>query len=479
MSNCNNSSLQQYIPSDTNPWDVEKADHLFTRIAFGENIGNVNQALTQDPSDLIDSLFDEAIDIPIMNEPPASYFDLSPAAALRQWVEPHMSAFIVNGFRERMMLFWSNHFVTVWADYRAISYFSSYTRTLQEYSLGNFKEFVRAIGLEDAMLIYLSGFQNEKSAPNENYARELYELFTLGEGNGYTEEDILETARALTGYNKKDNPLGSPISFDVNGFDDGEKTIFGQTGNFGYDDVIDNLFNEKGDLIAKFIVEKIYRNFVHPDLPNDPSIINGLADTFLNSDFELVPMLKELFKSEHFFDEASIGVLIKGPIEHIMTLHKKSNFSDFSFTDVTENRRYYNNINGLGQVLFSPPDVAGWPGDRAWISSPNFINTWETLRSEIVIRFRANVRERFRDLAISLAGESDDVEYVVKTIMNWYLPRKILTEKDYANAIDVFKADVPSIYFEDGTWALNFSDVPEQVRLLLDYIIVQPEFFLK
>jgi len=424
MSNCNNSSLQPYIPTNTNPWDVEKADHLFTRIAFGENIGNVNQALAQNPSDLIDSLFDEAIGIPIMDEPPASYFNLSPAAARRQWIEPHMSAFIINGFRERMMIFWSNHFVTVWEDYRAISYLSSYTRVLQKYSLGNFKEFVRAIGLEDAMLIYLSGFQNEKSAPNENYARELYELFTLGEGNGYTEEDILETARALTGYNEKESPLGSPISFDPSGFDDGDKTIFGQTGNWGYDDVIDNLFNERGDLIAKFIAEKIYRNFVNPDLPNNSSIIEGLAQTLMTNNFELVPMLKQLFKSEHFFDESSIGVLIKGPIEHIMTLHKKSNFPDFSFTDTIENRRYYNNMNDLGQVLFSPPDVAGWPGDRAWISSPNFINTWETLKSEVAIRFRANVRENLRDLAISLAGESDDVEYVVRKIVDWYLPLK-------------------------------------------------------
>ena len=151
-----------------------------------------------------------------------------------------------------------------------------------------------------------------------------------------------------------------------------------------------------------------------------------------------------------------------------MTLHKKSNFPDFTFTSTIENRRYYNDMNGLGQPIFSPPDVAGWPEDRAWINSPNFINTWNTVRSEVTIRFSANVRERFRDFIISLVGESNDVEFVARSMMNWYLPSRILNDTDYTNAIDVFKADVPRVFFEDATWDLNFSDVPEQGRLLFN-----------
>ena len=477
VSNCNTSGLETYIPSSSNPWNMEKANHLYCRIAFGESVENINSALQQTPSNLIDQLFEEAINSPIKDEPPAEYFSLSPLAARRQWTEPLMSDFMTNGFRQRMMLFWSNHFVTVWEDYRALSYFASYTRTLQQYSLGNFKEFVRQIGLEGSMLIYLNGFENRNTAPNENCARELYELFTLGEGIGYTEEDIQETARALTGYNDKASALGSPITFNEDTFDSEEKTIFGVTGNWGYDDVIDILFEQKGDLIAEFIAKKIYMNFVNHELPSDPSIISGLASTFVENDFELEPMLKQLFKSEHFFDSNAMGVLINSPIEHIFILHQKANFEDHALDSTINNRRYYNAITASDQILFSPPDVAGWPGDRTWISSPNFIKTWDLLKAEIAIRYRS--KETFRDFIVSLAGDSDDVEYVVKLMMDWYLPQAILKEQDYQNALDVFKADVPSVYFEDGTWSLNYPDVPEQVKLLLDYIVEQPEFYLK
>ena len=121
--------------------------------------------------------------------------------------------------------------------YNHPAYTFRYYNNLQKNALGNFKEFVRNIGLDDAMLMYLNGYENKNNAPNENYARELYELFTLGEGNGYTQDDITETARALTGYNSRTN--GGPISFNPNRFDDGEKTIFGKTGNWNYDDVIE------------------------------------------------------------------------------------------------------------------------------------------------------------------------------------------------------------------------------------------------
>ena len=157
-----------------------------------------------------------------------------------------------------------------------------------------------------------------KNNPNENYARELYELFTLGEGNGYSQEDITETARALTGYNRFKTYLGV-IEFNENSFDKGKKTIFGQTGNWGYKDVIDILFENKKDLIADFICTKIYRYFVSPQI--DSSTVSDMAETFKQNEFELKPVLKQLFKSEHFFDPANNNVMIKSPIDMMLGLH--------------------------------------------------------------------------------------------------------------------------------------------------------------
>ena len=228
--------------------------------------------------------------------------------------------FLNNGFRERLTLFWSNHFVTEYYMYNHPAYTFRYYNNLQKNALGNFKEFVRNIGLDDAMLMYLNGYENKNNAPNENYARELYELFTLGEGNGYTQDDITETARALTGYNSRTN--GGPISFNPNRFDDGEKTIFGKTGNWNYDDVIEILFEEKTDLIANFICTKIYKHFVSPVV--NENIISELSSDFIQNNFELLPIFKKLFKSEHFFNVDASNVIIKSPID-LMVFMMKSN----------------------------------------------------------------------------------------------------------------------------------------------------------
>ena len=177
------------------------------------------------------------------------------------------------------------------------AYLYQYYALIQSHALENFKTFVSEMGLATTMLRYLNGFENKKNSPNENYARELYELFTLGEGNGYIQEDITETARALTGYNRFKTYLGV-IEFNENSFDKGSKTIFGRSGNWGYNDVIDILFEEKKDLIANFICNKIYRYFVSPQL--NSSVVSAMAETFKQNEFELKPSLNNYLKVNTF-----------------------------------------------------------------------------------------------------------------------------------------------------------------------------------
>ena len=272
----------------------------------------------------------------------------------------------------------------------ATHFCSEYVNCLQRNSLGNFRTFVSEIGLTSAMLRYLDGAFNNRQRPNENYARELYELFTLGEGNGYTEEDIIETARALTGYVNRGEVGCTMITFDPERHDPDAKTIMGQTGNWGYDDVIDVLFAQRTNEIANFICMKLYEFFVHPDSSDDAgnaqTIIAGMANTFVANNFDIAPVLSELFKSEHFFDETAIGVIIKSPFDLYLGLLKETGFT---YDDGT----VINSIDAarlIGQELFSPVDVAGWQRDRMWINTNFMIGRWLTMEVFLERFYNAN-----------------------------------------------------------------------------------------
>ncbi|NBS19503.1 MAG: DUF1800 domain-containing protein, partial [Flavobacteriia bacterium] len=324
--------MKPYTPSTDHPWDDNTINLLFRRLSFGCARSDIDRYLNSTPGQTVDEILDGAIGLEQTPAPEWSHWDN------KQFNDSGNNKFfyhtllqkqaftnlISNGFRERLSLFWSNHFVIEYLDVNQPAYLYQYYVLIQKYALGNFKSFVAAVGLAPAMLRYLNGFENKKAKPNENYARELYELFTLGEGNGYTQDDITETAKALTGYNRSKTYLGE-IVFNQDTHDKGEKTIFGQTGNWGYQDVIDILFREKGDLIAEFICGKIYRYFVSAEI--DADIVSTMARTLKENQFELLPVFSQLFKSEHFFDPKNSSVLIKSPIDLMVGLHRSLAFS--------------------------------------------------------------------------------------------------------------------------------------------------------
>jgi uncharacterized protein (DUF1800 family) len=180
---------------------------------------------------------------------------------------------------EKLALFWHNHFVTRNEDYGCPSYLYQYHKLLQQYALGNFKTFVKEIGKTPAMLVFLNGVQNTRFNPNENYARELYELFTLGRDNGYTQQDIVQTAKALTGWNSlENNQYCGRINFFPALHDPAQKTIFGKTNTYNYDTLHDLLFAERAVQISEYICGKLYRYFVSPQV--DEVIVSELATIF-------------------------------------------------------------------------------------------------------------------------------------------------------------------------------------------------------
>lgn len=497
--NCNTAPLSPYAA----PLDRTRVRHLLRRAGFSASFQRVDQLVGSTADGLVDALVSEALSLPPLPEPEWATWnrdnypeddDLAGEIIRTQiatWRLDYTRGLVTNALRDRMSFFWSNHFVTELDVYEGPGFLREYTDCLQRNALGNFKTFVLEIGLTNAMLYYLDGAFNNGQNPNENYARELFELFTLGEGNGYTEEDVIEASRALSGYTERGEARWTPVTFDLTAFDSGPKTILGRAGNWAYDDVIDILFEQRPNEIARFICQRLYEFFVHPDsndhAGNAQSIITGMADTFMSNNFEIAPVLSQLFRSQHFFDENALGVIIKSPFDLYLNFVNETGFpqSDTVLSFAVESSRL------LGQDLFDPIDVAGWQRDRSWINTNFLIGRWLTMEVLIEGYFRENP-EQFRTLAMEAVGPAEsntsNPETVVRAIVDAFLPKGLLTPQEFENAMSVFRIeDVPENYYGPdyiagglGLWMLAVSmEVPQQVFLLLMHLSRQPEFQLK
>ncbi|WP_422349904.1 DUF1800 domain-containing protein [Flagellimonas sp.] len=492
--NCNSSTLALY----TTPLDELRAAHLYRRLGFSASVQTINAAVGQTADTLVDTLVDQALATPPIAPPTwadwtnADYpADDDLAGQMRraqreEFATAYGNAMLDNNLRDRLSFFWHNHFVTEIDVYNCNSFLYYYIENLQRNALGNFRTFVSEIGLTSAMLYYLDGVRNRGNNPNENYARELYELFTLGEGNNYTEEDIIETSKAISGYTNDGEEGCTQVTFDPADFNTENKTIFGQTGNWNYDDVINILFTERSNEIAWFICKKLYEFFVHPDSDDDAgnaqAIINGMAATFTANNFEIAPVLRQLFKSQHFFDEDAIGVIIKSPFDLYMHLVKETGFAYDDSTVIN----IVDAAGLIGQTMFDPFDVAGWQRDRQWINTNFIIGRW--LTTEVFLeRFFQDNPEQFRDFALALTGNdgltSNNPDVIARPIIDKLLPKGLLTDAEYEKAYIAFRSDVDETYYEGGatpTWTLAvWPTAPSQVYLLLRHLSREPEFQLK
>ena len=477
--NCATSDLSLFVPSTDMPWNKQRAVHLYRRIGFGTDIDTLLAVLNQSPEEVVDQLVQEAIDLPLSPVPDfankvfADYGLAVLESTLEKdgWARDWIRELQKNGLRGRMALFWHNHFVTRFDVYLSSSYLYQYHTLLQTHALGNFKEFVREIGLTPAMLVFLNGVENVAASPNENYAREVYELFTLGVDNGYIQADIVETARALTGYTDMPEQWGA-ISFDPATHDSGAKTIFGQTGNWGYHDVVDILFEQRSSQIAQFIATKLYRHFINPAI--DETVIQELATVFQNNDWEIAPLMSALFKSAHFFDEHNISTIIPGHLEHTLIFLNEMNveISGLSVLGI------YGDLINNGQPIFNPVDVAGWPGNRAWINTTSIGYRWNYVEGQLGLLTIFNFGY-LAELVTKITDEELDVEIVCRDIIHYFLPKGLQFEQDYDAALVNFKGEIPENYFEDGTWTVNYWAMPFQLYGLLKFINRMPEYQLK
>lgn len=561
MANCTTTSLTPY----TGTWDIRHILHFARRTGFSLTNNELQTALSQDPQTYIQGKLNEIDLSPNLphpfyaengnlwgadawtcynpgEEPEYITLDCAPFHAKFDehnpdwdgtWLHSYVARTIaaiydgdwlgnmyVQGLKQKMILFWSNHFVIETDDSINKAVIHEYYKTLEQYAFGNFKDFVSAIGKTIGMMSYLNGKDNTKDNLNENYARELYELFTLGVNNGYTQTDIEETARAFTGWTFSGRAYPLIPYFDEWQHVIGNKTVFGQTisrptgeEELEYDDVIDLLFQERSDQIAGFICTEIYKFFIGYNVVN--SIIDDLKTTFLNNNFELQPVIEQILKSEHFFDEYNISTKIKSPTDLLISFAKDLNLDvemainfeygspNYTISESIELKTiasevyYWLGATGremkwkhvllcgaaeMGQSLFNPPNVAGWPSDQSWLSA-NYLTTFWNIFDNYIQLIQNTTPDKLRQFAIEVSNNATDTYIITQAIIDYLIPNGLTNDNinpdcDVYQCFNLIFISGLDNYVQDPTWNLNHFAVPLQTANLLKAIARLPEFQL-
>lgn len=295
--------------------------------------------------------------------------------------------------QEKMTLFWHGHFATANSKVNNVGYMVRQNQFFRDHALGNYREILRGISRDPAMLRWLDSNTNRKRSPNENYARELMELFTIGIGN-YSEQDVKEAARAFTGWFVKDDQF----FFDAAQHDNGPKTVLGRTGNWNGDDIIDMLAGHPAT--ARRLASKLFRFFVY-DNPA-PDTIERFAQVYLSSGYDVRALVEAILRSPEFRSERAFHALIKSPIELIIGAVKALGIAALPRDLPAIARR-------MGQDLYNPPTVKGWDGGPAWITTSALLERFNLANRLITTRGREGFATLRDELIARRPGSAEQV----------------------------------------------------------------------
>jgi uncharacterized protein (DUF1800 family) len=371
-------------PSTVIDWNWEKARHLLFRAGFGGNRSEIEEAVSKGLKATVDHLLSgptRTLPEPVWLEEDKKITPKEMRAKTKEeqqeyqklsrqhikelqagWIQYMISCPTpADMLHEKMSFFWHGHFATNVQNVKGPPFIFSQLKLLHDQALGNFGKFLHAIIRDPAMLRYLNNDQNKKGKPNENLARELMELFSLGGGN-YTEKDIQEGARALTGWGIE------PYEFKLKSFahDNGEKTILGKTGKWGGDEFVSIILEQPA--CATFITRKLWVYFAN-EKPKE-SVIQDLANEFRASGYEIKTLLRSLFTHPEFYSDQVVGSQIKSPIQLVVGTSRTLGLS------VNAREFYGRMLLMMGQVPYLPPNVKGWPGGRAWIDTSRLVTRY-------------------------------------------------------------------------------------------------------
>ncbi len=521
------------------PWTFEHASHLLRRTMFGPNYEQIKWSVDVGLPATMQKLFDE---IPLPNPPMNVIYSNDNHVDIGEtWINaPYSQGNLVDemdyrerslyawtiglmmeegiSVRERLTLFWHNHFpIEAILDPK---YKYRYSNLLRSHAWGDFRNLVKEMTVDPSMLIYLNGKQNSGEEPNENYARELLELFTIGKGpqigpgdySNYTEEDVKQFARVLSGWrdygfttHDSDGDFGA--EFHPSRHDNGTKTlsrhfnneVIPNMGDQEYRHLIDIIFQQ--DEVARFICRKLYRWFVfhHIDEEIEANIIEPIAQELINNDYEIREPLMTLLSSEHFFEMKFPGIIIKNPMEFMMSIFKPLNVSISSVPD----EKYYSWYRLFGftdlmqMTYYSVPQVAGWGAYyraplyyRDWISAstlPLRMDFSDTMVMEGLFPFQANGPKMQVDVLefITTIDNPTDPNSVVEEFAKILFPKPLSQTK-----LDNLKAVlIPGL--PDFEWTVEYGDyaanpdnsqlanaVRNKLRNLLKTMLKMSEFYL-
>lgn len=508
------------------PMGKQKALHLLNRAMIGPSGTDVEQFAELTIEESMDILLDPGTE----PGPPLQVFGTDPNVAQGEtWVDAALDGAVrfrrkksywswwigellnqQSSLREKMVLFWHNHFVTEVNVVNIPAYLYDYNQLIRQHALGDFKSMAAGMTVNTAMLRYLDGIKNTAASPNENYSRELFELFTIGKGpligegdyTNYTELDVQEGARVLTGW-KLDNETLSAYYKDW-AHDKGSKTFSAHYGNQSisnqgeteYLALIDMIFSKKET--ARALVRKLYRWFVYYSIDEEIElqIIEPLANTLFNNGYDLSPVLRQLLSSQHFFDMDLRACYIKNPLEFILGSLRRL---DVSIPDELEVKyefwHFFRLLSGYQDMeLGGPPDVAGWP---AYYLAPAYNELWinsATLpqKAEFSAKLLSgNYQKKGYKLIVDVIGLAEktsvpsDPDQLITEFCELLLPVPISEEK-LSELKEVLIPGLPD--FEWSEEWFNYKDNPGKqsykdavtnaLRLLLEAIMLLPEYYL-
>jgi uncharacterized protein (DUF1800 family) len=349
--------FEPFIPDTANPFDARRAAHLLRRAGFGASPAEVAAAVDKGLEETIDDIFADANDEEqefqrTFHAINGKLVNAGDQGVCQSWWVYRMLTTRVP-LREKLTLFWHGHFATSAHKVEDMQLMLQQIDTLRQLGFGSLRELLVAVAKDPAMVVWLDGEANNKEHPNENFARELMELFTCGIGN-YTEQDVREAARAFTGWHR----AGTHFAFNAAEHDHGSKKIFGRRGKFDGGDVIDLLTAHPAT--PRFIARKLLRFFAAPNPQDD--VVAEAAELYDRTQLNTRLFLRELFQSQYFFSEECFRTRIASPVEFVIgtvrTLKVRQPATDL-----------IDDLNAMGQELLAPPNVKGWDGEEKWVNS--------------------------------------------------------------------------------------------------------------
>jgi uncharacterized protein (DUF1800 family) len=353
---------EAYRPSDASPWDTRKVGHLYRRAAFGATWTELQTALKAGPEATIEALLQGGPDQDAFEQESAKIAPTivrsnngQQASAwwlMRMLYTPHP-------LREKMTLFWHNHFATSNGKVNNAGYMLGQYELMRRHALGSIRVLLQEISRDPAMMVWLDTNVSKKGTPNENYARELMELFSLGIGH-YTEADIREAARAFTGWEIRD---GKAV-FQAKQHDDEAKTVLGRKGNWKGEDVVNLCLDQPA--AAPFLAGKLYRFFISETESPAPEMLEPLADQLHKSAYDVSGVVRTILRSNLFFSAAAYRRRVKSPVDYALNIVRplEGRIGTAALSTALE---------GLGQHLFYPPSVKGWDGGQGWLNGQTLL----------------------------------------------------------------------------------------------------------